>query len=151
MRTGKINIIVSPELMSRLSEERRWHCIYFRILRATCNCARREGQPLFKDLFTNVYTGKAKTKKRALRMAGIRRIAAAKTIGGQHCWRYAAVFATQDHAEAVADCQRFTWTKAMEILKRYKGKLKNSCRQSKCTSITKAYVPCFGNVASTEW
>lgn len=168
MRTGKINIIVSPELMSRLSEDivinismrgnrlaiakrndmltymekviaekkaadkfrtaetyqttlNRWRdflrgdgkhdgralywdemtprlvcafakyldkrrvgkntqSFYFRILRATCNSARRNGQAVAENLFTDVYTGKAKTKKRALRMADIRRISAAETI-----------------------------------------------------------------------
>ncbi len=50
---------------------------YFRILRATCNRARRDGHDVASDLFKDVYTGKAKTKKRALRLADMRLIAEA--------------------------------------------------------------------------
>lgn len=49
---------------------------YFRILRAVCNSARRDGHAVPNGLFKDVYTGKAKTKKRALHMDGIKHIAA---------------------------------------------------------------------------
>lgn len=50
---------------------------YFRILRTVCNRAREEGvATLPANLFNNVYTGKARTRKRALPIEDIRRIAA---------------------------------------------------------------------------
>lgn len=52
---------------------------YFRILRAVCNRAQEQGiAALPGTLFDNVYTGKARTRKRALPIEDIRRIAAAK-------------------------------------------------------------------------
>ena len=53
---------------------------YFRILRAVCNRARETGEAELHDkLFDNVYTGKARTRKRALPIEDIRRIASAET------------------------------------------------------------------------
>lgn len=52
---------------------------YFRILRAVCNRARETGEAELHDkLFDNVYTGKARTRKRALPIEDIRKIAAAE-------------------------------------------------------------------------
>lgn len=52
---------------------------YFRILRAVCNRARETGEAELRDkLFDNVYTGKARTRKRALPIEDIRKIAAAE-------------------------------------------------------------------------
>lgn len=52
---------------------------YFRILRAVCNRAREEGVAVLPgNLFDNVYTGKARTRKRALPIEDIRKIAAAE-------------------------------------------------------------------------
>lgn len=49
---------------------------YFRILRAVCNRAQEQlVATLPENLFDNVYTGKARTRKRALPMDDIRRIA----------------------------------------------------------------------------
>lgn len=49
---------------------------YFRILRAVCNRAQEQRvATLPENLFDNVYTGKARTRKRALPMDDIRRIA----------------------------------------------------------------------------
>lgn len=51
---------------------------YFRILRAVCNRAQEQGiANLPENLFGNVYTGKARTRKRALPIEDIRKIAAA--------------------------------------------------------------------------
>ena len=50
---------------------------YFRILRAVCNRAQEEGvAALPGNLFDNVYTGKARTRKRALPIEDIRKIVA---------------------------------------------------------------------------
>lgn len=52
---------------------------YFRILRAVCNRAQEEGVAVLPgNLFDNVYTGKARTRKRALPIEDIRKIAAAE-------------------------------------------------------------------------
>lgn len=52
---------------------------YFRILRAVCNRAQEEGVAVLPGkLFDNVYTGKARTRKRALPIEDIRKIAAAE-------------------------------------------------------------------------
>lgn len=52
---------------------------YFRILRAVCNKAREAGEANLPDkLFDNVYTGKARTHKRALPVEDIRRIVSAE-------------------------------------------------------------------------
>lgn len=52
---------------------------YFRILRAVCNRAQEEGVAVLPgNLFGNVYTGKARTRKRALPIEDIRKIAAAE-------------------------------------------------------------------------
>lgn len=49
---------------------------YFRILRAVCHRAQKEGVAVLpENLFDNVYTGKARTCKRALPIDDIRRIA----------------------------------------------------------------------------
>lgn len=52
---------------------------YCRILRAICNSARKKGYAVADNLFRNIYTGKAKTRKRALRMDDIQRIANTET------------------------------------------------------------------------
>lgn len=50
---------------------------YFRIIRAVCNRAQEEGvATLPGNLFDNVYTGKARTRKRALPIEDIRKIVA---------------------------------------------------------------------------
>lgn len=54
---------------------------YLRILRALCNRARRAGHGVGYGLFDTVYTGKAKTRKRAVPMDIIRLIAHANTNG----------------------------------------------------------------------
>ena len=54
---------------------------YMRIFRAICNRARRSGHGVAYGLFDTVYTGKAKTRKRAVPMDTIRRIAQAETFG----------------------------------------------------------------------
>lgn len=52
---------------------------YFRILRAVCNRAQEEGVAVLPgNLFDNVYTGKARTRKRALPIEDIRKIAVAE-------------------------------------------------------------------------
>lgn len=52
---------------------------YFRILRAVCNRAQEDGVAMLPgNLFDNVYTGKARTRKRALPIEDIRKIAAAE-------------------------------------------------------------------------
>lgn len=59
---------------------RNTQSFYFRILRAVCNRARETGEAELHDkLFDNVYTGKARTRKRALPIEDIRRIASAET------------------------------------------------------------------------
>ena len=75
---------VTPRLMMSFADylhkrgtTRNTQSFYFRILRAVCNRAREEGvAALPSDLFDNVYTGKARTRKRALPIEDIRRIAA---------------------------------------------------------------------------
>ncbi len=58
---------------------RNTQSFYFRILRAVCNRAQEEGvASLPANLFDNVYTGKARTRKRALPIDDIRKIAAAE-------------------------------------------------------------------------
>lgn len=52
---------------------------YLRILRATCNRARNEGHNIPEKIFQSVYTGKEKTKKRALSAASIRKVVLAET------------------------------------------------------------------------
>ena len=57
---------------------------YFRILRAVCNRAKDEGVATLPErLFDNVYTGKERTRKRALQMEHIRKIAAAEPKSGK--------------------------------------------------------------------
>lgn len=51
---------------------------YLRIFRTICNRARKEGYEVRNNIFDLVYTGKDKTKKRALNAAMIRRIAKAE-------------------------------------------------------------------------
>lgn len=51
---------------------------YFRRLRAVCNRARKEGREVATGLFDGVYTGMAKTVKRALTATEMRRVATAK-------------------------------------------------------------------------
>mgnify|MGYP002678762992 CR=1 FL=1 len=59
---------------------RNTQSFYFRILRAVCNRAQEEGVAVLPgNLFDNVYTGKARTRKRALPIEDIRRIASAET------------------------------------------------------------------------
>lgn len=48
---------------------------YMRKLRAACNSARKNGMTVAENLFADVYTGQAKTKKRAVDMEDIKRIA----------------------------------------------------------------------------
>lgn len=58
---------------------RNTQSFYFRILRAVCNRAQEEGVAVLPgNLFDNVYTGKARTRKRALPIEDIRKIAAAE-------------------------------------------------------------------------
>lgn len=47
---------------------------YNRILRAACNTARKEGYPVPKSLFDEVYTGVAPTRKRAISRSALSRI-----------------------------------------------------------------------------
>ena len=74
---------LTPRLICSFAEylcsrkvSRNTQSFYLRILRAVCNRARQDGHSVANDLFKDVYTGKAKTKKRALHMDDIRHIAA---------------------------------------------------------------------------
>ncbi len=65
------------DYLRRRGTTKNTQSFYFRILRAVCNRARDEGvAALPENLFDNVYTGKARTRKRALPIEDIRRIAA---------------------------------------------------------------------------
>ena len=78
---------VTPRSMTMLADylkgrgaTRNTQSFYFRILRAVCNRAQEEGVAVLPgNLFDNVYTGKARTRKRALPIEDIRRIASAET------------------------------------------------------------------------
>lgn len=59
---------------------------YLRIFRALCNRARRAGHGVGYGLFDTVYTGKAKTRKRAVPMDIIRLIAHAETNGDREAF-----------------------------------------------------------------
>lgn len=69
--------------LERRKVSKNTQSFYFRILRATCNRARHDGHDVADGLFNDVYTGKAKTKKRALHLADIKCIAKAETVGGK--------------------------------------------------------------------
>lgn len=65
------------DYLRRRGTTKNTQSFYFRILRAVCNRARGEGVAILpENLFDNVYTGKARTRKRALPIEDIRRIAA---------------------------------------------------------------------------
>lgn len=76
---------ITPQLMEAFAEylqnrgvTKNTQSFYFRILRAVCNRAIREGILLPDGLFKEVYTGKAKTRKRAVALDDIRKIATAR-------------------------------------------------------------------------
>lgn len=67
------------DYLKKRGATRNTQSFYFRILRAVCNRARETGEAELHDkLFDNVYTGKARTRKRALPIEDIRKIAAAE-------------------------------------------------------------------------
>lgn len=78
--------MVTPRSMTMFADylkgrgaTRNTQSFYFRILRAVCNRAQEEGVAVLPgNLFDNVYTGKARTRKRALPIEDIRKIAAAE-------------------------------------------------------------------------
>lgn len=81
--------MVSAELMGDFADYLRQRgtventqAFYFRRLRAVCNRARKEGWQVAAGLFDNVYTGMAKTVKRALTVTEMRRVATAEVAGG---------------------------------------------------------------------
>ena len=67
------------DYLKKRGATRNTQSFYFRILRAVCNRAQEEGVAVLPgNLFDNVYTGKARTRKRALPIEDIRKIAAAE-------------------------------------------------------------------------
>lgn len=67
------------DYLKRRGATKNTQSFYFRILRAVCHRAQEEGVAVLpENLFNNVYTGKARTRKRALPIEDIRKIAAAE-------------------------------------------------------------------------
>lgn len=71
------SLAMFADYLKRRGATKNTQSFYFRILRAVCHRAQEEGEAMLpENLFANVYTGKARTRKRALQMDDIRRIAA---------------------------------------------------------------------------
>lgn len=67
------------EYLSKRGQKKNTTSFYMRILRAICNRARNEGYNVADGIFKVVYTGKDKTKKRALPASLVRRVANSET------------------------------------------------------------------------
>lgn len=71
------------EYLFRRKVKKNTQSFYFRILRAVCNRAQRNGHEIADGVFDGVYTGKQKTKKRALKQTDIQRIANMETLNAK--------------------------------------------------------------------
>lgn len=95
--------------LERRGIEKNTLSFYCRIVRAVCNRARKDGYAVSGGLFTDIYTGKAKTRKRALRMDDIKRIANVETVDDKEAFaRNMFVFSFITRGMATVDIAHLT-------------------------------------------